>query len=167
MNLTPLPHPTRQNSTREKETKLVFFTTDLEAKLLTLGKGPSWRLYIVTQHQAIKGYTQKLQYTESRQGPPSTLERILLESPKSHASNLSELLEYPRYFQHTKTEKQKCNTPPPTPLFYTHIRGDKQILGGGRGNFPVTAPFGWFRSPLSLYGEAQKPPEESKPPVPT
>jgi len=61
MNLTPIPHPTRQNSTREKEeTKLVFFTTDPEAKLLTLGKGPSWRLYIITQHQAIKGYTQKL-----------------------------------------------------------------------------------------------------------
>lgn len=96
--LIPALHPNPQEqSKKEKKTKLVFFTTDPAVKLLTLGKGPSCRLHIVTASGPSQAILRNYSIQRAERGPPTTLERssVPLESPKSHASSLPKLLKYP------------------------------------------------------------------------
>lgn len=153
MNLSPLPTLPLRGSPRRKETELVFFTIDPAVELLTLGKEPSWRLHIVTQHLAHHRLHSEATVHREQRGTP-TLQRS--------SALLSLLRTIPAAFlrfwntQDTSNmlnrEAKVCHWAPQLTLFYTHSQ--EEVSRFLRADFPLTAPFGWLWSMTTL---CQKP----------
>lgn len=155
MNLSPLPTPPLSSSPRKKETKLVFFTTDPAVELLTLGKGPSWRLHIITQHLAPSQATlRSYSIQRAERGAPTTLERhsVLLSLLRTIPAAFLRLWNTQDTSNMLNREAKVCHWAPQLTLFYPHSQEEINRFSGA--DFPITALFGWLWSVTAL---CQKP----------
>jgi hypothetical protein len=102
-------HPTGAVQERKKQS-WYFLTPDPAGNLLTLGKGPSWRLHIVSEHQAHQRLHSEATIHREETWVPTTWKRslVLLESPNSHVGSLPELLEYPLTLPTCQTESKNA-----------------------------------------------------------